>query len=322
MVAGLVAALLAPVTGGLFGLAYGTAIRIGYEQIYPLLFPVNAKGVSHGASSADIGRVLTGLIGMYDIIGGKGAHEFGIGQGIKNAMKGVGNELTSSPELNLMIKLEAGANGIDFDESKMKDVASGIGSLDDLFKTFLHKVDVTDVRAGRGGGVDDDVTDLDEFPSDDFKVKEQDKSYNDKVINLKIQIKSMTHTQLQKLATDLPFMGFKAADFKMLGDLILNKINEITTTDKTLPPADDDIPPGGRVSKQTLRLQRTLLITNVKRWQAKLVPANARLKTATSRGDRSMISAATREVQNVTIGLNAAKQELANFLARWKHVSY
>ncbi len=30
MVAGLVAALLAPVTGGLFGLAYGTAIRIGY----------------------------------------------------------------------------------------------------------------------------------------------------------------------------------------------------------------------------------------------------------------------------------------------------
>lgn len=108
MVAGLIATLLAPVTGGLFGLAYGTAIRIGYEQIYPALFP--KKGPL--GLTPEKQDVISGLVQMYDIIGGKGAHEFGINIGIQNAMKNVGNELFNSPELNELIKIEAGIGGV------------------------------------------------------------------------------------------------------------------------------------------------------------------------------------------------------------------
>ncbi len=73
----------APLTGALFGLAYGTAIRIGYEQIYPYLFPADGKGKQPIPSNTT--DILRGLEKMYDVIGGKGAHVFGIEQGIKNA---------------------------------------------------------------------------------------------------------------------------------------------------------------------------------------------------------------------------------------------
>ncbi len=108
MVAGLIATLLAPVTGGLFGLAYGTAIRIGYEQIYPALFPKRGPmGLTPQKK-----EVIAGLVQMYDIIGGKGAHEFGINVGIQNAMKGIGQEMFKSPELNQLVAIEAGIGGV------------------------------------------------------------------------------------------------------------------------------------------------------------------------------------------------------------------
>lgn len=108
MVAGLIATLLAPVTGGLFGLAYGTAIRIGYEQIYPALFPKRGpQGLTSGKK-----EVIQGLVQMYDIIGGKGAHEFGINIGIQNAINNIGTEVFNNPQLNTAISIEAGISGI------------------------------------------------------------------------------------------------------------------------------------------------------------------------------------------------------------------
>ncbi len=128
MVAGLVAALLAPVTGGLFGLAYGTAIRIGYEQIYPALFP------NKGPAGLTTGKkdVIAGLVQMYDIIGGKGAHEFGINIGIQSAMKASGEELFKSPELNQAVAIEAGISGF--------GVSGGRQGLTDIQFSQLGKV--------------------------------------------------------------------------------------------------------------------------------------------------------------------------------------
>ncbi len=108
MVAGLIATLLAPVTGGLFGLAYGTAIRIGYEQIYPALFPTKGPmGLTREKKD-----VIAGLVQMYDIIGGKGAHEFGINLGFQHALKGLSKEMANNPDILKMIQMEAGVNGI------------------------------------------------------------------------------------------------------------------------------------------------------------------------------------------------------------------
>ncbi len=73
-------AALAPLTGALFGASYGTAIRIGYEIIFPSLFP-NGKPVTK-----DSKEVLKSMEGFYTRIGGLEAHKFGIKQGVKLAM--------------------------------------------------------------------------------------------------------------------------------------------------------------------------------------------------------------------------------------------
>lgn len=72
--------------GALFGLSYGTAIRVGYEQIYPALFP-------DGEVAPDLDNILHKLETMYDFIGGKAAHIFGVEQGVRErTVQGVNNQ--------------------------------------------------------------------------------------------------------------------------------------------------------------------------------------------------------------------------------------
>jgi len=106
VVQGLIALALAGPTGGLFGLAYGTAIRVGYEIIYPLLFDQVAKDIKEGRDSGDaklsanteivIGKMNT----LYTSIGGLEANAFGVNTGIKNALK----QIEDDPELLDLIK--------------------------------------------------------------------------------------------------------------------------------------------------------------------------------------------------------------------------
>jgi len=115
VVQGLIALALAGPTGGLFGLAYGTAIRVGYEIIYPLLFTDIAKNAlpkesavgraSFQATSStnvpsQIAEVLKGLTQMYSTVGGLEANAFGINTGVKNAMK----QIQDDPELVELLK--------------------------------------------------------------------------------------------------------------------------------------------------------------------------------------------------------------------------
>ncbi len=73
--------------GILFGLGYGIAIRVGYEILYPLLFP---KGDSTTSDSTGLtlsqSSILSTLTELYSIFGGLGAHNAGIESGIKKAM--------------------------------------------------------------------------------------------------------------------------------------------------------------------------------------------------------------------------------------------
>ncbi len=114
VVQGLIALALAAPTGGLFGLAYGTAIRVGYEIIYPLLFQDIAikqqtigrnkvSTLTPGKSSttpAQIADILKGLTEMYTTVGGLEANAFGINTGIKNAMQAIQDD----PELVELLK--------------------------------------------------------------------------------------------------------------------------------------------------------------------------------------------------------------------------
>ncbi len=106
VVQGLIALALAGPTGGLFGLAYGTAIRVGYEIIYPLLFDQIAKDIKAGrdTGNAKLGENTEIVIGkmntLYTSIGGLEANAFGINTGIKNALK----QIEDDPELLELIK--------------------------------------------------------------------------------------------------------------------------------------------------------------------------------------------------------------------------
>ncbi len=85
-------AAAAPI-GALFGLAYGTSIRIGYEQIYPALF--GDKEVPK-----DVDTTIHKMHSMFDAVGGKEASLFGINIGIKKALQ----EIDADPELIALIK--------------------------------------------------------------------------------------------------------------------------------------------------------------------------------------------------------------------------
>ncbi len=106
VVQGLIALALAGPTGGLFGLAYGTAIRVGYEIIYPLLFDQIARDIKEGRDTGEaklsknteivIGKMNT----LYTGMGGLEANAFGVNTGIKNALK----QIEDDPELLELIK--------------------------------------------------------------------------------------------------------------------------------------------------------------------------------------------------------------------------
>lgn len=95
VVSAIVLAALAPITGALFGAAYGTSIRIGYEIIFPALFLGKEKT---GAKD-----VVKALSDMYAITGGLDAHKFGIQQGLELAKKNA-----ESPEGQSLVALAIG----------------------------------------------------------------------------------------------------------------------------------------------------------------------------------------------------------------------
>ncbi len=82
VVAGILALALALPTGALFGVGYGTGVRIGYEQIYPLLFPKGARPDADQTASN-----IKSINNIYNAIGGKEASQMGIAKGLADAME-------------------------------------------------------------------------------------------------------------------------------------------------------------------------------------------------------------------------------------------
>ncbi len=68
--------------GALFGLAYGTSIRIGYEIIFPALF-------GDKVTSKDVDGTLQKMTETFTAVGGLEAQKFGVNVGIKNALKAI-----------------------------------------------------------------------------------------------------------------------------------------------------------------------------------------------------------------------------------------
>lgn len=87
-------AALAPITGALFGASYGTAIRIGYEIIFPSLF--GSAKVPVSPNSTD---VIRSMEKMYTNVGGLEAHKFGITQGVNLAV-----QQSNSPAVQELLK--------------------------------------------------------------------------------------------------------------------------------------------------------------------------------------------------------------------------
>ncbi len=105
-------------TGALFGVAYGTSIRIGYEILFPLLFPPSTQGTdkpisrnvtksaiattgSHTvrklASSNSIENIIEQMQKMFTTVGGLEAHKTGMVNGVMSAL-GIAGLGFSSPE--------------------------------------------------------------------------------------------------------------------------------------------------------------------------------------------------------------------------------
>ena len=85
----------APLIGGLFGLAYGTSIRIGYEQIYPALFPEGAP------KRESVREAIDDFTKLFDAIGGKEAEMFGLNIGV---MKKALAEMNGDAEFVKLVK--------------------------------------------------------------------------------------------------------------------------------------------------------------------------------------------------------------------------
>ncbi len=88
-------------TGFLFGVGYGTGVRIGYEQVYPLLFPKGAR-----PTTTELAATMKGMNTVYDAIGGKDASRMGIAVGITNA-----GEILNNPDFRVLEQLESSSSG-------------------------------------------------------------------------------------------------------------------------------------------------------------------------------------------------------------------
>lgn len=155
-------AAFAPLNGGLFGLAYGTAIRIGYEQIYPALFPKSTDKTQ----APHLPQVMNQLTELYKIFGGMGAHEFGITQGVKNAMSVYENSALSLESQSTNFAFQLAQSGIGKGSSGGFDM-NIIGDTLQAFQTWL-----TNNVTQQNFNVDQNLADLP--PS-------QDKPFNDPI---------------------------------------------------------------------------------------------------------------------------------------------
>ncbi len=105
VVQGLIALALALPTGMLFGVGYGTGVRIGYEQVYPLLFPkANSTNTPNSAQVADN---LKSINRIYDTIGGKEASNMGIAMGLNSVRSATEN----NPDFRYLEELESRISG-------------------------------------------------------------------------------------------------------------------------------------------------------------------------------------------------------------------
>ncbi len=103
VVQGILALALALPTGLLFGVGYGTGVRIGYEQVYPLLFPT--KGTDRNVTPTV--NNIKQINGIYNAIGGKEASQMGIAMGLQGAME----EIDRNPDFQALEALELRLSG-------------------------------------------------------------------------------------------------------------------------------------------------------------------------------------------------------------------
>ncbi len=103
VVQGILALALALPTGLLFGVGYGTGVRIGYEQVYPLLFPPNKDNRNVTPTVENIKQIN----GIYNAIGGKEASQMGIAMGLQGAME----EIDRNPDFQALEELELRLSG-------------------------------------------------------------------------------------------------------------------------------------------------------------------------------------------------------------------
>ncbi len=104
----LLAAVLALPTGLLFGIGYGNGVRIGYEQIYPILFPSDNLGKGKRADSVrGVVTKMNMINRIYDAVGGKEANKMGIAVGLNAAM----SEIDKNPDFQDLLQLEYELSG-------------------------------------------------------------------------------------------------------------------------------------------------------------------------------------------------------------------
>ncbi len=125
-------------TGFLFGVGYGTGVRIGYEQVYPLLFPKGAR-----PTTTELAATMKGMNTVYDAIGGKDASRMGIAVGIINA-----GDILKNPDFQVLEKLELSSSGPT--SSNSNRLVSGRGSLDlsDSSSSIEEEIEVFNKQTG------------------------------------------------------------------------------------------------------------------------------------------------------------------------------
>ncbi len=118
-------------------------------------------------------------------------------------------------------------------------------------------------------------------------------------------------------------LGITPANVTILQNAIQRRNNDLLNKVKPIRkslPISTNILEKTRVSKQTLRRQRTLLISNVRSAKAELSRNTNRLSSV--RTDPRKRQAQMIKVNRSRASLKTVQQKLANFLDRWKNVKY